>query len=91
MRVKGFLHLKKEGVYNFYEVAHQIKKPSTAAPAEPSPAEPLKRKDLISQAVPGYDHRDILSSINRAREEEQQRRKSQLIDLDAFIANEEWD
>jgi DNA-binding transcriptional regulator PaaX len=83
LKENGYLFERpgKKNLYDFYEVQQEKKteKPATT------------REELISQAVPGYDHRDILSSINRAREKEQQRRKSQLIDLDAFIANEEWD
>lgn len=79
LKENGYLHNRpgKNNFYDFYEVPQERKTD------EPAPT--ATRQELISQAVPGYDHR----VFTRAFQERNQPRK-QLLDINDFL-EDGWD
>lgn len=79
LKENGYLFERqdKSHLYDFYEVQQEKKKETV----------PASRKELISQAEPGYDHKTLLKSFERP----QQQPRKKYYDIDEFLASDDWD
>lgn len=80
LKENGYLFERpgKKNLYDFYEVQQEKKTEQPVA----------TREELISQAVPGYNHQ-IFTRAFTERQRQQPHKK--YIDIDAFLESEDWD